>query len=76
MIKANKHISTVGTCCPMPLVIMAEAIAEMKPGPILSVTGDDPICESRMRDYCSVKGFELLDVISVPDATTLFVRIS
>ncbi|HIO13790.1 MAG TPA: hypothetical protein EYN15_01160, partial [Chromatiales bacterium] len=48
MIKANKHISTVGTCCPMPLVIMAEAIAEMKPGPILSVTGDDPICESRM----------------------------
>lgn len=75
MTKPHKSISTVGTCCPMPLIRLSDAVNEMQPGMLLSVTGDDPIFEVGVRDFCEARGYEVLDVTEVDSSITITVRI-
>ena len=40
---ADKEIDVCGTCCPMPLITVRKAVAELHTGQILQVSGDDPV---------------------------------
>lgn len=62
MTKADKHLSVNGTCCPVPLVKLSQAMNELNTGQILSITGDDPVFEVGVTDYCQANGYEILDI--------------
>lgn len=56
----DKEISTVGHCCPIPLVHISRTIQGMSRGQVLKVTGDDPIFEIGIQDFCAGNKYELL----------------
>lgn len=58
----DKTISVTGQCCPLPLIALGKAVKEMEPGKILQVTGDDPIFEIGVRDFCTAQNLELLEM--------------
>ncbi|MDH5472978.1 MAG: sulfurtransferase TusA family protein [Gammaproteobacteria bacterium] len=63
MMKASKHISVIGDSCPIPLIRITQAFNDIAKGDILSVTGDDPMFESSICDYCEANNLEVVDVI-------------
>lgn len=58
----HRHISVIGECCPVPLIRISQAINELARGEILSVTGDDPVFEITIRDYCLANQLEIVEV--------------
>ena len=75
MQKADKEVDVCGSCCPMPLITVRKAVAELKPGQTLKVAGDDPIFEESVRDLCEVSGFQILDVESTGRKTVMLIKI-
>ncbi|MCW8932732.1 MAG: sulfurtransferase TusA family protein [Gammaproteobacteria bacterium] len=71
----DKEASSVGSCCPMPLIELELAIKGMEKGMILRMSGDDPIFESGIRDYCDVKGYEIISVKEVNNHIDIFIRV-
>ncbi|OOZ38743.1 hypothetical protein BOW53_14530 [Solemya pervernicosa gill symbiont] len=58
----EQDISVIGSSCPVPLIKLSQAVAEMAQGETLTITGDDPIFEVGVRDFCEANGHEILDV--------------
>ena len=50
-------ICVSGQSCPMPLIELAKAAKKMQPGEVLKITGDDPIFEVSVRDFCRLGEF-------------------
>lgn len=51
-----------GVCCPLPLIELAQAIKGLEAGDTLEITGNDPIFEPTVRDYCQANGHAVVDV--------------
>lgn len=58
----DSSLDVSGVCCPVPLIQLAKAIKNLKPGQTLEITGNDPIFESSVRDFCQANGHSILDV--------------
>ncbi|MCW8900478.1 MAG: sulfurtransferase TusA family protein [Gammaproteobacteria bacterium] len=58
----DKILSVIGKSCPLPLIELAKAVQGVAPGQIIQVTGDDPIFDIGVKDFCEAKGFELLEL--------------
>ena len=58
----EQDISVVGYSCPVPLIKLSQTVAEMARGETLRITGDDPIFEVGVRDFCETNGHEILEV--------------
>lgn len=56
------HLDVCGVCCPLPLIQLAKAVKKLDPGRMIEVTGNDPIFEPSIRDYCQVNGHAVLEV--------------
>ena len=69
-----KNINVVGTCCPMPLIELAEAMKELSVGQYIQITGNDPIFERGMRDYCEARGHNIISVHVEQSAITVIIR--
>ncbi len=50
-----------GTCCPVPLIQLAQSVRELRPGQTLEITGNDPIFEPSVRDFCQAHGHAVLE---------------
>jgi len=62
MTPPDKIISVLGQSCPMPIIELAKAIKQVKPGQIIQLTGDDPIFDIGVRDFCEAQNLELLEL--------------
>ena len=62
MAKPDKQLTLTGYNCPIPVIKLSATIAQLHSGQILSITGDDPILESSIRDYCEANKHEVLSV--------------
>lgn len=58
----DSRLDVSGVCCPLPLIELAKSIKDLQPGQTLAVTGNDPIFESSVRDFCQANGHTVLDV--------------
>ena len=58
----DKEIDVTGMSCPMPLIRLSQSVVELGSGKTLKVTGDDPIFEQGVRDYCELNQIEVLSV--------------
>lgn len=59
---ADSRRDVSGTCCPIPLIQLAQSIKDLQPGQTLEITGNDPIFEPSVRDFCRSNGHAILDV--------------
>ena len=58
----NKIINVTGKSCPVPLIELAKAAKNIQPGSIIQVTGDDPIFDIGVHDFCDAQGYELIEM--------------
>lgn len=58
----DEQVSVVGMSCPIPLIQLAKATNTLESGKKLRITGDDPIFEEGVRDFCELHGFTILDI--------------
>ncbi len=59
--KSDKSIDVTGTCCPLPLIALTDAVRSMTAGQRLQIVGDDPVFERSIREFCQAHGHTILD---------------
>lgn len=59
---SDKQLDVTGTCCPWPLVRLAQLIRDMRPGERLCITGNDPLLKSSVEDYCKMHGHTIVEM--------------
>jgi TusA-related sulfurtransferase len=60
----------------MPLIQLAKSVKHLKPGQTLRITGNDPIFESAVRDFCQANGHDILEVTTGADrSVSVWLRI-
>lgn len=52
MSNPDKILSVIGKSCPIPIIKLAQAVKQIQPGEIIQITGDDPIFDISIRDFC------------------------
>lgn len=60
----DKLLDVRGVCCPLPLIQLAKAVNVLGQGQTLRITGNDPIFEPSIRDFCQANGHDVLEVKS------------
>jgi len=55
----DKDLDVVGKACPIPLITVAREVRTMKKGQLLRITGNDPIFEATILDFCREGGHEV-----------------
>lgn len=58
----DRAIDCTGLFCPMPIVKVREALAQMAVGQVLSMLSDDPGSDPDMKMWAQRSGHELLEV--------------
>lgn len=59
---ADLRLDCLGLFCPMPIVKVREAIAQMASGQVLEMVADDPASDADMRSWTRRTGHELVAV--------------
>ncbi len=59
---ADAVVDVSGVCCPLPLIQLARAVRTLKPGQTLLITGNDPLFEPAVTDFCTSNSHEVLAV--------------
>ncbi|MDD5249368.1 MAG: sulfurtransferase TusA family protein [Rhodocyclaceae bacterium] len=58
------RLDVSGVCCPVPLIELAKSVRNLDAGQTLLITGNDPIFESSVRDFCLANGHAVVDVVA------------
>ena len=69
---ATRELDCLGKACPVPVIELAKAVAEMPVGEIVVVVADDPGAKVDIPVWCRMKRHELLGV----DADGVIMRFS
>lgn len=72
--KVEMNLNVVGTCCPMPLIELAEAMKRLTKGQRLQITGNDPVFERGMRDYCQAGGHTIIETQTYAGVITFTIQ--
>jgi len=59
----DRDVDVVGKACPIPLIAVAREVRTMKKGQKLRITGNDPLFESTILDFCREGGHEVQETI-------------
>jgi tRNA 2-thiouridine synthesizing protein A len=57
----DKDINVVGKSCPMPLIALAREVRNLKQGQIVRITGNDPLFEESIIEFCRERYHEVMD---------------
>jgi len=61
-IDADLRLDVCGMCCPVPLIHLTKTVNSLRPGQTLVITGNDPIFESAVHNFCQSNGHTVLQV--------------
>jgi tRNA 2-thiouridine synthesizing protein A len=56
------RIDALGKKCPIPIILLAERIAEVPIGHLVEVLADDPAAKSDVPAWCTLKSHEFVGV--------------
>ena len=59
----HKDIDVIGKACPIPLITVAKEVRSMQHGQCLRITGNDPLFEETIIDFCREGGHEIQEAI-------------
>lgn len=73
---ADVRLDVSGSCCPVPIIQLAKAVQQMASGQTLEITGNDPLFQSSVRDFCQARGHALLsETAGANRSVTMILRI-
>jgi len=55
----DKEIDVMGKACPIPLITIAKEVCDLVKGQTLRITGNDPIFEESIVEFCRERGYEV-----------------
>lgn len=53
----------------MPLIRISQAVEALGSGKTIRIVGDDPIFEQGVRDFCELKQFEIMSILTLTGRT-------
>ncbi|MBU0482900.1 MAG: sulfurtransferase TusA family protein [Proteobacteria bacterium] len=59
--KVDKEIDVLHKVCPLPLITLAKEVRTMAKGQVVKISGDDPIFEDSVLDFCREGEHEILE---------------
>jgi TusA-related sulfurtransferase len=57
----DRDIDVVGKACPIPLITLAKEVRGLRKGQLVRITGNDPLFEESVLDFCREGGHEILE---------------
>ncbi len=71
----DKDIDVVGKACPMPLIALAREVRAMKQGQTVRITGNDPIFEESIVEFCREGSHEIVETDRQGKVVSMIIRI-
>ncbi len=71
----DKDIDVVGKACPMPLIALAREVRTMKQGQTVRITGNDPIFEESVVEFCREGHHEILETTNQGKTVSMIIRV-
>lgn len=73
-IKADATVDALGYMCPVPIVMLAEKVHEVKRGSVVELLADDPAAKEDVPAWCRKTGNELLGMEADGDRMAFRIR--
>jgi len=71
----DREINVVGKACPMPLIALAREVRTMEHGQTVSITGNDPIFEESIFEFCREGSHDILETSREGKTVTMVIRV-
>jgi TusA-related sulfurtransferase len=71
----DKDINVVGKSCPMPLIALAREVRNLKQGQTVRITGNDPLFEESIIEFCRERYHEIMDTTRDGKIVTMVVKV-
>ncbi|MFY9268827.1 MAG: sulfurtransferase TusA family protein [Candidatus Manganitrophaceae bacterium] len=74
MITADQTLDTLGTFCPIPVILTSKKMKQMEVGQVLKVLSDDEGIKKDMPAWCKTTGNEYLDQAQEGKVIEVYIR--
>jgi len=71
----DKEIDVMGKACPIPLITIAKEIRDLVKGQTLRITGNDPIFEESIVEFCRERSYEVVETSREGKRVSLVIRL-
>jgi tRNA 2-thiouridine synthesizing protein A len=74
-VSADRTIDVVGKSCPIPLIALAKEVRSLRAGQTVRITGNDPIFEESIVEFCRTGSHELLETTREGRVVSMLIRV-
>ena len=67
-------VDALGKKCPIPIIMLADRIGEVRVGQIVEVLADDPAAKTDLPAWCALKSQEFVRATALPAGWSFLVR--
>ena len=67
-------LDALGKKCPIPIIMLADRIGEVRIGQTVEVLADDPAAKTDLPAWCALKSHEFLEAAALPAGWSFLVR--
>jgi tRNA 2-thiouridine synthesizing protein A len=67
-------IDALGKKCPIPIIMLADRIREVRTGDLVAVLADDPAAKTDLPAWCALKSHEFVATVDLPEGWRFLVR--
>jgi TusA-related sulfurtransferase len=71
----DKDINVVNKSCPMPLIALAREVRNLKQGQTVRITGNDPLFEESIVEFCRERYHEIMDTVRDGKTVAMIIRV-
>lgn len=71
----TKEINVIGKACPMPLIALAREVRQLVKGQTVRITGNDPIFEESIVEFCREGCHDILDTTREGRTVSMLIRV-
>lgn len=71
----DKEINVIGKACPMPIITLAREVRGLVNGNTVRITGNDPIFEESIVEFCRERGHEVMQTTREGRTVSMVIRL-
>jgi TusA-related sulfurtransferase len=71
----DKDLDVTGKACPIPLITLAREVRGLAKGRAIRITGNDPLFEDSVVDFCRERRHEILEISREGRTVRIAIRI-
>lgn len=71
----DKEINVTGRACPVPLIALVKEVRNLVQGQTIRITGNDPIFEESVVEFCREWGHEILETTRAGRTVSMEIRV-